>query len=82
MRETRIAIYGRVSTKDKGQDTENQLCQLRDFCSRQEGGQSPMNTSTAYLVNMAIGKPFKKCSLRRPAVNLMLFCSGRWIDSA
>lgn len=27
----RVAIYGRVSTKDKGQDTENQLIQLREF---------------------------------------------------
>ena len=35
MTSTRIAIYGRVSTKDKGQDTENQLLQLREFCSRQ-----------------------------------------------
>lgn len=33
----RIAIYSRVSTKDKGQDTENQLRQLRDFCCKQEG---------------------------------------------
>jgi DNA invertase Pin-like site-specific DNA recombinase len=32
---TRAAIYARVSTKDKGQDTENQLRQLRDFCDRQ-----------------------------------------------
>lgn len=31
----RIAIYARVSTKDKGQDTENQLVQLREFASRQ-----------------------------------------------
>jgi DNA invertase Pin-like site-specific DNA recombinase len=37
MRRTKIAIYSRVSTKDKGQDTENQLHQLRDFCSKQEG---------------------------------------------
>jgi DNA invertase Pin-like site-specific DNA recombinase len=27
----RIAIYARVSTKDKGQDPENQLAQLREF---------------------------------------------------
>lgn len=27
----KIAIYGRVSSKDKGQDTENQLRQLREF---------------------------------------------------
>lgn len=37
MNTTRIAIYSRVSTKDKGQDTENQLRQLRDFCSKHEG---------------------------------------------
>jgi len=27
----KVALYGRVSTKDKGQDTENQLAQLRAF---------------------------------------------------
>lgn len=31
----RIALYARVSTKDKGQDTENQLLQLRRFCGQQ-----------------------------------------------
>jgi len=35
MSQTRIAIYSRVSTKDKGQDTENQLRQLREFCAKQ-----------------------------------------------
>src|SRR6185312_2436938 len=29
----RIAIYGRVSTFDKGQDTENQVRELRQFVS-------------------------------------------------
>ncbi|MEM4590102.1 MAG: recombinase family protein [Candidatus Micrarchaeia archaeon] len=28
----RAAIYARVSTDDKGQDVENQLIQLRDYC--------------------------------------------------
>jgi DNA invertase Pin-like site-specific DNA recombinase len=37
MKITSVAIYCRVSTKDKGQDTENQLRQLREFCSKQEG---------------------------------------------
>jgi DNA invertase Pin-like site-specific DNA recombinase len=32
---TRVAIYARVSTKDKGQDTENQLVQLRAFATTQ-----------------------------------------------
>jgi len=31
----RVALYARVSTKDKGQDTENQLLQLRHFCQQQ-----------------------------------------------
>ncbi|OGX90061.1 recombinase family protein [Hymenobacter coccineus] len=30
----RVAIYARVSTKDKGQDTDNQLHQLRKFAER------------------------------------------------
>lgn len=32
---TRIALYGRVSTKDKGQDVENQLLQLRSYAAHQ-----------------------------------------------
>lgn len=32
--EMRVAIYARVSTKDKGQDTDNQLHQLREFAER------------------------------------------------
>src|SRR5215472_10245551 len=31
----RAALYTRVSTKDKGQETENQARQLRDFCGAQ-----------------------------------------------
>jgi DNA invertase Pin-like site-specific DNA recombinase len=31
----RIAIYGRVSTKDRGQEVENQLAQLREFAAKQ-----------------------------------------------
>ena len=30
---TRVAIYARISTKDKGQDTENQLAELRRFAA-------------------------------------------------
>jgi DNA invertase Pin-like site-specific DNA recombinase len=32
----KIAIYARVSTKDKGQDSENQLVQLREFARKQD----------------------------------------------
>jgi DNA invertase Pin-like site-specific DNA recombinase len=35
MKKLRVALYARVSTRDKGQDNENQLSQLREFCSRQ-----------------------------------------------
>lgn len=31
----RVALYGRVSTVDKGQDTENQLAELRRFAASQ-----------------------------------------------
>jgi DNA invertase Pin-like site-specific DNA recombinase len=31
----KISLYARVSTKDKGQETENQLVQLRDFAAKQ-----------------------------------------------
>jgi DNA invertase Pin-like site-specific DNA recombinase len=31
----RAALYTRVSTRDKGQDTANQLTQLREFCAAQ-----------------------------------------------
>ncbi len=31
----KAALYTRVSTRDKGQDTLNQLIQLRDFCAKQ-----------------------------------------------
>jgi DNA invertase Pin-like site-specific DNA recombinase len=31
----KVVLYGRVSTKDKGQDTENQLAQLRTFAATQ-----------------------------------------------
>jgi DNA invertase Pin-like site-specific DNA recombinase len=35
MKQPLVALYARVSTRDKGQDTENQLTQLREFCERQ-----------------------------------------------
>jgi DNA invertase Pin-like site-specific DNA recombinase len=31
----KIALYARVSTKDKGQETENQLVQLHEFATKQ-----------------------------------------------
>ena len=34
LRVVRVAMYSRVSTKDKGQDFRNQTDQLREFCQR------------------------------------------------
>lgn len=31
----KIALYGRISTREKGQEVENQLAQLRDFAAKQ-----------------------------------------------
>jgi DNA invertase Pin-like site-specific DNA recombinase len=36
MKQTTVAIYSRVSTRDKGQDVENQIRQLREFCAKQD----------------------------------------------
>ena len=36
MKPRRIVLYARVSTKDKGQDVENQLAQLREFAAKQD----------------------------------------------
>lgn len=40
----RVAIYARVSTKDKGQATENQLHQLRAFAEQHHGAIYKMYT--------------------------------------
>ena len=34
----KIAVYARVSTTDKGQDAENQLRELREYCTRHDWG--------------------------------------------
>jgi DNA invertase Pin-like site-specific DNA recombinase len=48
---TRVAFYARVSTKDgRGQDTENQLIQLREFAAKQGW------TVAAEFVDRASGK--------------------------
>ena len=48
--QTRVVLYARVSTKDKRQDTENQLAQLREFCATQRW------TITHEYVDRATGK--------------------------
>ncbi len=64
----RVAIYARVSTKDKGQDTENQLHQLRAFAEQhgqvhhvftdQESGSKSDRTEFKALLLQAYQKKF------------------------
>jgi DNA invertase Pin-like site-specific DNA recombinase len=64
----RVAIYARVSTKDKGQDTENQLHQLRAFAEQhgtiyhvftdQESGGKADRTAFKHLLLAAYQQKF------------------------
>lgn len=58
----RAAIYARVSTDDKGQDVENQLIQLRDYCKAK--GYEVYKEYTEYITGTG-----KK---RRPAFEEMM----------
>jgi DNA invertase Pin-like site-specific DNA recombinase len=76
MKPHRIVLYARVSTKDKGQDTRNQLAQLREFCASQHW------TITQEYVDQASGKTddrpqFKKLmeAASRREFDLVLFWS-------
>jgi DNA invertase Pin-like site-specific DNA recombinase len=67
MKPKRIVLYARVSTKDKGQDTENQLAQLREFCGKQDW------TVTHEYVDHVSGKTADK----RPQFQAMLAAASR-----
>jgi DNA invertase Pin-like site-specific DNA recombinase len=58
----RIAVYARVSTKDKAQDNENQLRELREFIKRKanEGW-----VAAAEYVDQASGKSCERPAFRR-----------------
>jgi DNA invertase Pin-like site-specific DNA recombinase len=58
----RIALYARVSTKDKGQDHENQLRELRDFLSRKASDGWGL---AAEYVDRASGKSSDRPAFRR-----------------
>jgi DNA invertase Pin-like site-specific DNA recombinase len=60
---SRVAIYGRVSTEDRGQDPENQLAQLRAWC-----GVAGHEIAAEY-VDHASGS---KSELKRPRFAAML----------
>lgn len=55
----RVALYARVSTRDKGQDTENQTLQLREYCQKQ--GWSVIHE----FVDHASGKSSKRPEFER-----------------
>lgn len=59
----KIAIYTRVSTTDKGQDTENQRTQLISYCEKQNH-----EIVSEYTDNVSGGK----CREKRPGFDSML----------
>jgi len=67
MKPKRIVLYARVSTKDKGQDTENQLSQLREFAQKQDW------TIVREYVDHVSGKTAEK----RPQFQAMLAAASR-----
>jgi DNA invertase Pin-like site-specific DNA recombinase len=67
MKPKRIALYARVSTKDRGQDTENQLAQLREFAGKQDW------TIVHEYVDHVSGKTAEK----RPQFQAMLEAASR-----
>ena len=75
----RVALYARVSTKDKGQDHENQLIQLRAFAKTQDW------SIVHEYVDKASGKrsdreQFQKMFALHPAVSSTYWSSGPWTD--
>ena len=66
MKPRRVALYARVSTKDK-QDTENQLAQLREFCAKQDWE----------IVSEYIDHVSAKTSDKRPQFQAMLAAASR-----
>lgn len=72
----RIAIYARVSTRDKGQDTENQIIQLREFASKQgwEVVEEFIDEASGGTSDRAEFRRMFECASRRE-FNLLLFWS-------
>jgi DNA invertase Pin-like site-specific DNA recombinase len=72
----RIAIYSRVSTKDKGQDVENQLIQLREFATR--SGWTVMQEYSDHITGKTDKRPGMDqmfASASRREFDLLLFWS-------
>lgn len=58
----KIALYARVSTKDKGQEYENQLRELREFVARKAGDGWALESE---YVDKASGKSSDRPGFRR-----------------
>jgi DNA invertase Pin-like site-specific DNA recombinase len=67
MKPRRIVLYARVSTKDKGQDTENQRIQLREFAAKQDWT----------IVHEYVDHVSGKTSEKRPQFQAMLAAASR-----
>lgn len=63
----RVALYARVSTRDKGQETENQLRQLREFCAKQDW----------HIVNEYVDQKSAKAGSKRPKFDAMFAAASR-----
>ena len=74
----RVALYGRVSTNNGRQDTENQFAQLRQFAGTQRWTIVHEYRDHA-AVRAASARSSRRCS-RPPAVaSSTCCCSGVWI---
>lgn len=62
-----VALYARVSTRDKGQDNENQLRQLREFCAKQEWP----------IVHEFVDQKSAKAGSKRPEFEKMFAAASR-----
>ena len=73
---TRVAIYARVSTDNKGQDPENQLRQLRAWCACRGTGWPPNMSSTraAARVPSSAGNMHGSLPTRRGATSTWCWC--------
>lgn len=79
----RVAIYARVSTDDKGQDPENQLRELRAWCSNSG------HTVIQEYIDRQSGRrgadkrqQFAALLAMRPGGSSIACCFGHWIASA
>jgi len=69
----RVALYLRVSTKDKGQEAANQANQLREFCSTQVVHEFKLNlvappADSAFVISQGRGG-------NQPLLNLCQICA-------